>query len=157
MKEKSRFASLKQAEVEMIRKQANSQSECSNKRRHVNRHMSRNDGVSHSIDFVNHTEVRGPREASDGGFFQVGYSGQSARAVKRLGTAEFGHGRQFLITDFVKNQKDPHFNARYEGVRPRAFSLKRSEFSDINNSVNATQAVIRPSEYTFKQMRMLAK
>ena len=49
--------------------------------------------MAHSIDFINHTEVRGPRQASDGGFFQMGYSGQSAKAVKRLGTAETGHGK----------------------------------------------------------------
>ena len=76
----------------------------------ANRHLSRNDGINHSVDFISHAEVRGPRISSDGGFFQMGYSGQSQRAVKRLGTAESGHGRQFLITDFAKNQKDPHFN-----------------------------------------------
>ena len=71
-----------------------------------NRHTSRNGGGDESnpsIDFVFHTAVHGPRQASDGGFFQQGFSGQSPMATKRLGTAESGHGRQFLISDFQEN------------------------------------------------------
>ena len=64
LKEKNKFSSMKQAELDHEAKKAQM-----GMRRHANRHMSRNDGVSHSIDFVNHCEVRGPRSASDGGFF----------------------------------------------------------------------------------------
>lgn len=118
-----------------------------------NRHFSRNNGCSHSIDFINHTEVRDARAASDGGFFTACELGRSATAAKRLGTAERGHGRQFLVTDFVKNQKNPHFNARYEKLNLGVFSMKRSEFSDISNAVGATKHVIRPSDHTFNQLR----
>ena len=80
----------------------------------TNKHASRNNGVSVSIDFINHTEVKGPRLAADGGVFPVGHAGLSSNAVRRLGTAESGHGRQFLITDFSKNIKNPHFSKAYE-------------------------------------------
>jgi len=80
--------------------------------KYVNRHSSRNDGVSQSIDFVFHTEIKGARLASDGGACSIGSPGLSQRATKRLGTAEFGHGRQFLITDFTKHIKNPHFNSK---------------------------------------------
>ena len=36
---------------------------------------------------------------------------------------------------------------------PRAFSFKRSEFSDINNALDLTKQVIRPSDHTFFAMR----
>lgn len=45
------------------------------KRNPANRHYSRNDGISHSIDFVFHTKLSGPRLASEGGVFPIGYSG----------------------------------------------------------------------------------
>ena len=121
-----------------------------------NRHHSRNDGLSRSIDFVFHTELNGPKLASDGGSFPVGASGMSRNAVKRLGTAESGHGRQFLITDFQKNIKNPHFSNNYDNTikqKPQAFSLKRSEFSDICNSRGATNNVIRYSDHTFNVLR----
>ena len=108
-------------------------------RKPANRHHSRNDGVSRSIDFVFHTELKGAKLASDGGSFPVGAAGFSSNAVKRLGTAESGHGRQFLITDFQKSVKKPHFSDNYERTfkkSPQAFSFKRSEFSDICNSRN---------------------
>ena len=63
-----------------------------------------------------HTELKGTKLASDGGSFPVGASGLSRNAVKRLGTAESGHGRQFLITDFQKNVKNPHFSDNYDST-----------------------------------------
>ena len=107
----------------------------------ANRHESRNNGLSHSIDFVFHTEIKGPRLASDGGVFPVGHGGQSPAAVKRLGTAEGGHGKQFLITDFKKNIKNPHFSQNYSSnlaKQPKGFSFNRSEFSDVCNSIGAS-------------------
>ena len=79
-------------------------------------------------------------------------------AAKRLGTAEAGHGRQFLITDFHKNIKNTHFNSNHAmtiGQSPKAYSFKRSEFSDITNSIGATKTVIRPSDHTFNVLRSL--
>ena len=122
----------------------------------INRHQSRNDGKTLSIDFVYHCAIKGARQGSDGGVFPKGLSGQSRQAVKRLGTAENGHGRQFLITDFTKNIKNPHFSASFDATikqSPQAYSFKRSEFSDINNSVGATKHEIRPSDHTFNAIR----
>lgn len=76
----------------------------------ANRHISRNDGSKPSIDFIYHTSLKGPRQASDGGIFPTHKGGRSANAPHRLGTAESGHGRQFLVTDFSKNVKNPHFS-----------------------------------------------
>ena len=83
----------------------------------------------------------------------MGQPGHSSKAVKRLGTAEHGHGRQFLITDYLKNEKNPHFNARYGALNTKVFSFKRSEFQDINNAQGATKNIIRPSEFIFQLMR----
>ena len=124
--------------------------------RHVNRHASRTGGTSNSIDIVFHTEIKGPRQASDGGIFSIGSGGQSKQATKRLGTAESGHGRQFLITDFQKKIKDPHFQKDFGNNMqklPTAFAFKKSEFSDINNSSTQTKNVIRPSDHIFNVIR----
>ena len=104
--------------------------------------------------------ARARRLASDGGVFPVGHGGQSPAAVKRLGTAERGHGKQFLITDFKKNIKNPHFSQNYSSnlaKQPKGFSFNRSEFSDVCNSIGASSNVMRPSDHTFNIIRSLNK
>ena len=105
---------------------------------------------------MTHHKVTGPRLASDGGVFDVGYSGQSRNAVKRLGTASNGHGRQFLITEFKKNLNSPHFSSNYNSSlanKPDQFRFKRSEFSDILNTQGANYKLCRPSEQIFNILK----
>ena len=105
---------------------------------------------------MNHTKVTGPRLASDGGVFDVGYSGQSRNAVKRLGTATTGHGRQFLITEFKKNLNSPHFSPNYNSNlnnQPDHFKFKRTEFSDRLNTQGANNKLCRPSEFLFNVLK----
>ena len=122
----------------------------------ANRHLSRNNGTTSSVDIVTHSKVTGPRLAADGGVFDVGYSGQSRNAVKRLGTASNGHGRQFLITEFKKNLNSPHFSSNYNSSlanKPDQFRFKRSEFSDILNTQGANYKLCRPSEQIFNILK----
>ena len=76
----------------------------------MSRHATRAAGVSQSIDFVFHSPVALVRQRGDGGSFPtVDWSNQQ----RRLGTAQTGHGRHFLVSEFIKKANDPHFTEAF--------------------------------------------
>ena len=119
-----------------------------------NRHRSRQSyGVSNSIDFITHSPISHHRLTADGGFFPINDTSVHQRC---MGTAESGHGRQYLVTDFTKRIKEPHFSKRFnEGLQknPKAYSFQKTEFTSILNSGERDKFVMRPSNHTFRVMR----
>ena len=75
------------------------------------------------------------RERTDGGTFPTTTVSQQQR---RMGTAVTGHGRLYLVTDFVEKIKDPHFVESYDRdikKYPKSYALKKSDFSTLMNAL----------------------
>ena len=72
-----------------------------------------------------------------------------------MGTASSGHGRHYLVSDFVKKANDAHFMESFakKTETPKAFNVKKNEFTRMVDSMGATGRMIRPSNYTMKAMQ----
>jgi hypothetical protein len=119
-----------------------------------NRHTHRQGyGVSNSIDFINHTPISNHRVTSDGGTFLMK---EPTKQQRRLGTADSGHGRQYLVTEYNQKMKDPHFTKTFSNnlsEHPKAYSFQKTEINHLLNAQERSKFVMRPSNYTFRLMR----
>lgn len=76
-----------------------------------------------------------------------------------MGTAVTGHGRLYLVTDFVEKLKDPHFVESYDRdiqKYPKSYALKKSDFTTILNALPETKALIRSDFNTMMHERRSA-
>jgi len=76
-----------------------------------------------------------------------------------MGTAVTGHGRLYLVTDFVEKLKDPHYIESYDRdlqKYPKSYSFKKSEFSTITNALPETKALIKSDFNTMMHERRSA-
>ena len=50
-----------------------------------------------------------------------------------MGTATSGHGRQYLVSDFVRKANDAHYMDAFakKNDTPKAFNVKKTEFSSL--------------------------
>jgi hypothetical protein len=62
-----------------------------------NRYATRDCADSQPVDFVTHACVSKFRETSDGGMFPT-----KQVTTSKLGTAETGHGKIYLVSDYVE-------------------------------------------------------
>ena len=50
-----------------------------------------------------------------------------------MGTASSGHGRQYLVSEFVRKANDAHYMEAFakQNNTPKAFNVKKTEFSSL--------------------------
>ena len=119
----------------------------------MNKHATRAAGVSQSIDFVFHSQISPFRQRGEGSgtFPTVDFGSQQ----RRMGTASSGHGRHYLVSDFVRKANDAHYMEAFakKTETPKAFNVKKTEFTTHIESMGSTGKMIRPSNYTMKAMQ----
>ena len=109
--------------------------------------------MAKSIDLVFHTPVSPARLLGDGSgqFPTMDFSNHQ----RRLGTASSGHGRQYLVSDFIKRANDPHYTESFKQKlqTPKAFNVKKTEFTTLIESMGHTSRITRPSVHTQRAMQ----
>ena len=72
-----------------------------------------------------------------------------------MGTASSGHGRHYLVSEFIRKANDAHFDKQFaiKNETPKAFNVKRSEFTPLVESMTETTRLIRPNNYTIRAMQ----
>ena len=120
----------------------------------VTKHASRAaDPLSRSIDFISHSPVSQHRLRGEGtGTFPNVDFGWPQR---RLGTSSQGHGRHYLVSEFVKKANDAHYQVSFakKTETPKAFNITRTEFTNLVESTGETNRITRPSNFTMKAMQ----
>ena len=116
-----------------------------------NRHSTRSN-VSKSIDFVFHSPISTYRQRADGGIFPTS---EVSSQQRRLGTASNGHGRQYLVSDFIRKANASHFSKGFaqKFETPKAFNVKKTEFTSHIEEMGQTYRMIRPNVHTMRAMQ----
>ena len=107
------------------------------------RHATRDPAVGQSIDILSHAVVSPYRINCEGGTWPTR---PCTKQQPRLGTAETGHGRRYIITDFYQKFHTPQVSETFESdlkEYPKSYNLKRTELVRLMNAMPQMRELIR--------------